>query len=401
MLPRKALERSGGRPSLAHACPVCDGLDTFEVLNVRGMPVHAGILWSSEAEARDCARGDLAIRACRSCSLVWNAAFDPALMAYSEAYDLTLESSPRFREYAEGLADRLIERYGLRDKSVVEVGCGKGYFLGLMVRRGPNQGLGFDQSFEGNAELDDLGDSIAFERRYFTADDSDRVGDFLCCRHVFEHIDEPVPFLRMIRTAIGEQDCPVYFEVPNLQFVVRDLSIWGLVYEHVTYYSAPALRTVFRRCGFEVLDVREDFEGQFLGIEARPAGALWANDDGAAEVVAGVEGFRATFRQIEAVWRARLDRYERAGKRVVVWGAGAKAVTFMNLLSVGERVSHLVDVNPRKQGRFFPGSGQQIVGPEELASIRPDVVLAMNPIYTEEIRAELSGLGLTPELLTV
>jgi len=45
-------------------------------------------------------------------------------------------------------------------------------------------------------------------------------------------------------------------------------------------------------------------------------------------------------------------------------------------------------------------TGQEIIGPERLTRDIPDVVIVMNPIYKQEIEADLQNLGLTPEVLT-
>ena len=50
----------------------------------------------------------------------------------------------------------------------------------------------------------------------------------------------------------------------------------------------------------------------------------------------------------------------------------------------------MVDINPHKHGKYLAGSGHQIVGPDALVEIKPDVVVVMNPIYVEEIRADLA-----------
>ena len=49
----------------------------------------------------------------------------------------------------------------------------------------------------------------------------------------------------------------------------------------------------------------------------------------------------------------------------------------------------------------MPGTGHEIVPPAELGNIRPDVVVAMNPIYLEEIGNDLREMGLKPKLLAV
>ena len=47
------------------------------------------------------------------------------------------------------------------------------------------------------------------------------------------------------------------------------------------------------------------------------------------------------------------------------------------------------------------GYGQRIVGPEFLKDYRPDLVIAMNRIYMEEIGKELKKQGLRTELVAL
>ena len=88
-----------------------------------------------------------------------------------------------------------------------------------------------------------------------------------------------------------------------------------------------------------------------------------------------------------------------AERSIVVWGAGAKGTTFVQLVDPqAERIDALVDVHPGKQSRYVPGSGHRIERPEWLQSGPPRTALVMNPAYVEEIRAWLDQHG-SPVLL--
>jgi hypothetical protein len=65
-----------------------------------------------------------------------------------------------------------------------------------------------------------------------------------------------------------------------------------------------------------------------------------------------------------------------------------------------DAVEFAVDINPHRRGQFMATTGQEIIGPERLTEDKPDVVIVMNPIYKQEIQADLQKLGLTPEVLT-
>lgn len=115
-----------------------------------------------------------------------------------------------------------------------------------------------------------------------------------------------------------------------------------------------------------------------------------------------LERFRESYRAKLEMWRNRMEDFRAAGRRVVVWGAGSKGVTFLNMLGITHSfVPYIVDLNPRKHGLHVPGTGQQVVAPEFLARYRPEIVLVMNAAYEAEIARMLEEVGVKAEILTV
>jgi hypothetical protein len=49
----------------------------------------------------------------------------------------------------------------------------------------------------------------------------------------------------------------------------------------------------------------------------------------------------------------------------------------------------------------MPGVAQRIEAPDHVRRAPPDLVIAMNAVYLEEIRAMLDGLGVRPAILGV
>ncbi|GAI53696.1 unnamed protein product, partial [marine sediment metagenome] len=184
---------------------------------------------------------------------------------------------------------------------------------------------------------------------------------------------------------------------------LRVLGIWDLIYEHCSYFSRSSLSCLFTSCGFEVCDLKETYEGQFLCIEALPGEGLGNSrrdpGDYLEELVSDVATFAEKYRRKVEAWRCDLERMGQARRRAVVWGGGARGVTFLNTLKTRDRIEYVVDINPRKQGRYVPGTGQQIVPPEFLRDYQPDVVIVMNPIYKKEIQQTIEELGLATEFM--
>jgi hypothetical protein len=153
-----------------------------------------------------------------------------------------------------------------------------------------------------------------------------------------------------------------------------------------------------------VLNIASEYDGQYLTIEAQPVSGRPTNpgdDEGLAQLKDLVEGFVTKLQTKKAAWRDRLARYAQAGRKVVLWGSGSKAVAFLSILDAEKQIACVVDINPHRQGFFMPGSGLEIVSPQSLTDYRPDVVIIMNAIYRDEIGADLMKLDLSPEILTV
>jgi hypothetical protein len=72
-------------------------------------------------------------------------------------------------------------------------------------------------------------------------------------------------------------------------------------------------------------------------------------------------------------------------------------VTFVNIIGDdATAIACLVDVSTRKTGKFAAGTALQIVVPEDLKRLKPDLIIVANPIYTDEIRKIVNALDLDP-----
>lgn len=385
-------------------CPICNSTNVSIFFEVLDLPVHIGVQWNSREAAQNCPKGDIKLAFCRACGFITNAAFDPALLEYSEAYDNSLHFSTVFQEYARALATRLISQYSLYDKEVIEIGCGKGDFLALLCEIGHNRGIGFDPSYEHQRFDSEAADRMTFIQDFYSERYADYQADLICCRYVFEHINHPVDFLKMVRRTVGDRlDTVVYFEVPNVSLILQELSVWDIIYEHCSYFSLGSLAYVFNLCGFDICHLTETYHGQFIGIEAKPI----KNSDGAninqwanlADLTNAVTTFTNNYQHRTKTWRENLEQIKQADQRVVAWGAGAKGVGFLNMLKIRDQIEYIVDINPHKQGTYIAGTGQQIVPPQFLQDYKPDVVIIMNPIYQNEIKQQIENLHLTPQFL--
>jgi SAM-dependent methyltransferase len=385
-------------------CPACAQPAAEPFVEVEGLPVHVGVLWRTAADAVAAPRGPLRMVLCVRCGYVWNTAFDPGLLDYEQDYDNALHGSALFRRFEAATVEHLVERYQLRGRTVAEVGCGDGRFLGLLCAAGAARAVGFEPGYRPERRSPEASDQVEILAVPYSADHPDRGADLVAVRQVLEHMADPVGFLRTLRAGIGDRDTALYVDVPNGARITDDLAFWDLMYEHCGSYVTPALRQVAAAAGFAVTAVRPAHAGQFLVLEARPAGVGAPPDraEVADEVASHVDRaarFGAAFERRVAQWREQLADHARHGATVVAWGAGGRAVNFFNTVGIGPEVAAVVDLNPAKQHTYLAGTGHEIVPPDRLTEdLRPDVVIVVNGVYADEVRTDLGARGLVPKI---
>ena len=387
-------------------CLCCGSAGMSVFYELKSVPVHSVLLMPTRETALNYPKGDIVLGFCHSCGFISNIAFDPGVHEYSSSYEETQGFSSTFNAFHRSLAHRLIDKYDLHNKDIIEIGCGKGEFLTLLCELGDNQGIGFDPAYISERSHSKARDRLTFIQDFYSERYSNYKGDFVCCKMTLEHIQPTADFLYTVRRSIGEQpNTVVFFQVPDATRILRELAFWDIYYEHCSYFSLGSLARLFRHCGFDIIDLTKDYGDQYLMIEARPSpgrgGMHLKQEDDLEELTRDVAFFSQNHRGKLDTWKRNLREIRQKGQRAVLWGGGSKGVAFLTTLGIQDEIEYVVDINPYKHGMYMAGNGQEIVAPDFLRDYKPDIVIIMNPIYYEEIQQDLSHLGLNPKLLTV
>lgn len=323
-------------------------------------PLFQNRMYDSAQAGRDCPKGDIRLVEDASTGLVYNAAFRPELMDYDGNYQNEQGVSGYFRQHLDAVGD-LVERHLGRER-LVEVGCGKGFFLELLLERGVDI-TGFDATYEGS--------NPRVRRQYYEPGVIDRA-EGLVLRHVLEHVQDPYGFLKLMRDANGGSG-RIYIEVPCFDWICEHKAWFDIFYEHVNYFRLADFRRMFGA----IVDCGRLFGGQYLYVVAELS-SLRAPVYDAADPV----HFPADFTHQAAAPIA-------AGKRSAVWGGASKGVIFTLLKArAGYAVDAVIDINPAKQGKYLPATGIQVKSPEQALSQLPpgSTVFVMNSNYLDEIK---------------
>jgi SAM-dependent methyltransferase len=393
-------DRKSGFP-----CPICGGCHLIDLALIEGVPLFCNQVMRDREAALSIPRGDIWLAGCPVCGHVFNRAFDPELMNYAAEYENSLHVSGHYQAYADETVRRLVTRCGLKGRKVAEIGSGRGEFLVLLCRTARCSGVGYDPSQPTATIMEEVSPDGTMSRvdlvgRYFLPEDATSA-DFICSRHVMEHLPKPLDLLIAVSNS-ARPNTMFFLEVPNGLFTIERLGIWDLIYEHFSYFTPDSLAHALARAGITASHIETAFGGQFLWAEAR-LGNPGEVPAAAPTLVESLRRFPIRHAAVVRRWTGLISDLLAEGKRIVVWGAGSKGVTFLNILGLrsGCGIDWVVDINVRKAGAFVAGTGQEIVPPERLVTIDPDAIVVMNPEYRDEIAQKVEDLGLECSLIIV
>lgn len=337
-------------------------MSTRELYRQMDLPIFQNRMYDTAAAGRMCPKGDVVLVEDMVYGLVRNAAFDPAMMAYDIAYQNEQGISPQFQRHLGEVAE-LIET-AIGKSQLVEVGCGKGMFLELLLARGADI-VGYDPTYEG------LNPKV--KKEYFS-EGLGITGKGLILRHVLEHIEDPFDFLSRLAAANGGKGL-IYIEVPCFDWICDHHAWFDIFYEHVNYFRLSDFKRIFGR----LLHADHGFGGQYLRIIGDLSTLRRPVRDEADPV-----RFPGDLTQ-----RLEQDATAEMGP-CIVWGGASKGVIFSLLRErAGFPVDRVIDINPAKQGKFLPGTGLEVLDPNRGLESLPKgtLIRVMNPNYLNEVQA--------------
>ena len=384
-------------------CPVCRSQYTFEFLKRERIPVVQNMIFSDKKSAISVPRGDLHLSCCKSCGFIFNSAFQENLVMYGKAYDNRQHFSEYFHQYMKKISECLIQKKGVMNSHIIEVGCGDGTFLRLLLsdEQHGNTGTGFDPSYRGPES--DCNGRARFIVDYYDQKYANFLADVVVSRHVIEHIADPVKFLINIRDSIDKQNAStVVIETPDVHWILENNSFWDFCYEHCSYFSPRSLSHALEIAGFKSVETMRTFGGQYMLSMAKPIECkvdTASRDQSKNKIFTIANKYAQHEQNFVEKNRSALIKLSKQGD-IFLWGAGAKGVMYANMLDPGsEFISSIVDVNPDKQGGFIPGSGHQVISPDHLPQ-RGSVII-MNDNYTDEIKKQIPSHGKQIRLYSV
>ena len=143
-IPTDAAIATTGRITLEWACPARRAPSMTQFFASLRSPTTAAFLMDDPEEASDFSRGEITLSFCPTCGFVSNSALWRGTAEYSQRYEETQGSHPASSTSRRSSPIASVKDYALTDKTVLEIGCGKGEFLVMMAQAGAGHRIGID-----------------------------------------------------------------------------------------------------------------------------------------------------------------------------------------------------------------------------------------------------------------
>ena len=381
------------------SCPICGSKLIKNFLNRSKVPVHQNLLIKHQDSATKISYGGLALAICEECSYIFNQDFDSAKLSYGNDYDNTQTYSPLFKEYLEKLVQYLVSEKSVRNCRITEVGCGNGFFLRKLIEAdSSNVGYGFDPSYAGSPE--EFEGRLRFEKSFYGPEYTNIQSDVVICRHVIEHVSDPLNLLLNIKESLNNSPYGrVFFETPSVEWIFSNNGFWDFFYEHVSYFSRSSLITAFETAAFQVEAIHPVFAGQYLWLEATNQVSRPGITKNPGSLPKLAQDFGLDEWELRRAWKLKIQELTKQGK-VALWGAAAKGTTFANLIDPNRKlITCIIDINPHKQGKFIAGTGHPIINFKALPEYGIKTIILMNSNYRQEILALLKEINMDIDLI--
>ena len=189
---------------------------------------------------------------------------------------------------------------------------------------------------------------------------------------VFEHLEDIYSVLEYIYEVLEDGGVGL-INVPNGQLIYQNNYYHQITLEHINYFTPFSLMIMAQKVGFEVIEL------------------VAVDDTLELDLYISKKSRENSFNIIKANHIAILESLLKDSNTITIWGAGAKAETYGEMLPKGVKVYGFIDSDPRKANKYMDGINVPITNVCKEKIDDSDTIIIFATAYKDEIIEELKS----------
>jgi 2-polyprenyl-3-methyl-5-hydroxy-6-metoxy-1,4-benzoquinol methylase len=370
-------------------CRACHSNQTN--LHTLGKASVAGYKCDTREESITAPLFDISLIFCDQCNLVSQRQYPEADQLLKKLY-AEHESTQHSQEnpYFDAFSSELARKYSLSNESkFLEIGCNCGTFLSLLRKKTEASVFGIEPAktmkeiwkvhnlFVINEYMNASSVSLLRQKGPF---------DVIYFRHVFEHIPDPIEFIRLAQSLLSENGA-IVLESPYLESIFKYGRHETMSYSHLNQYCVKSLDAIFKQfnMGLSEYELVDNDGGSIVAHFKRniQTESLQFENDLKQKLI----NFLGYGLDLKKRVQYELMNYNK--NEVIGYGAGAKGQHLIHMLGLDKFISYVVDDTSGFAGKFIPGTPIEIVNSDKFGEKDLKAVINLAPTHLEVIKKKV------------
>ena len=309
--------------------------------------------------------------------------------------------------HVQNFVEETINKFQIgKNSNVVEIASNDGYLLQFYKKNKiPNYGIEPALNVAKIAEKK----GIKTVKKFFSSQTAKELvkkgkkADLLIAFNVLPHTPNLNDFVKGLKIILNENGVIVIQFSAYLLPFLQNIEFDTIYHEHFSFFSLFTLKKIFSKYGLVIFDVEEQMihggsMRLFLKHESNNVIEISSSVENQIkkEIEFGINKL-STYTEFQKkiddlkseVWKFFV-KAKKEEKKIVAYGAAAKATTFLNYCGISKNLlPYVVDINPYKQNRFLPGLHIPILHPKKIFATKPDYVLILAWNLKDEIMKQI------------
>ena len=345
-------------------CRSCGSFDLKRVVSLGYQPLANNLL---KKENEKCELYPLEVNYCSKChNCQLSVSVDPKKMFANYLY--TSSTSKLFRNHFVNAAKKYSKELKLNKKNsyIIDIGSNDGVALKPFIDLGFNKILGIEPA-KNLAKLANKKKIKTFNG-FLEEKNLKKIkknADLILASNVFAHSDKLKEMAECMFSLLRKNGT-IIIEVQYLINTLNDLTFDNIYHEHYNYWSLTSLVNFFNQFDAKIYKSEKvDTHGGSLRIYVKK-GKKVKIDLSVKKMLKDEESFGITnFKTYQEfgkkVYRIRknvlynIKKLKKNNKKIIGYGAPAKATTALNFFGISKEIEYIVEDNKLKHNKFIPG----------------------------------------------